>query len=250
MTPEADRIWRQYAKQLLKVGVVEAKSVASIVNPRKSKKGLKVLAFDAHIIEGWCRAGLLNRQVEQKSLISDLGFASLRRQIGGIIAQHQIVETRRDATGVVQRRNVSGSAIDWLTSKKGGRFSLSEQETAAAKILRQDYEQAHMTGRMTMDWSERVGRNKARRPAGHESLPLAALDARRRLHNAFDYVGPGLSDMLVEACCHEQSLQASEALFALPARSGKVILKFALGRLAVFYGFQTAREASASLRMR
>ncbi len=250
MTPEADRVWRQHAKQLLKAGGLAIKSVADGVTSRKGKVGPTSLTFDAHIVEAWHRAGWLTQQAEQKWLISDLGLASLRRQLGGISAQHQIIETRLDATGAVQRRNVSGSAIDWLTSKKGGRFALSENETAAANLFRQDYEQAHMTGRTTMDWSERVGRTKTRRPAGHDSLPLKALGARRRLHKALDFVGPGLSDILVEACCHEQSLQASEALFALPARSGKVMLKLALARLAVFYGFQTAREASASLRMR
>ncbi len=250
MTPEADRIWRQHAKHLLKLGRFELTASAAGDLPGKSKTRIKSVSFDAHIVEAWRRAELVIQQADGSWLISDLGFASLRRHIGGISAQHQIIEAHPDATGAIQKRNVSGSAIEWLTSKKGGRFALTANEIEAARTFRADYERSHMTGRTTMDWSERVGRRKTRRPAGHDSLSLKALDARRRLHKALDYVGPMLSEMLVEACCHEQSLQASEAQFSLPARSGKVMLKIALDRLAVFYGFQTTREASASRRMR
>ena len=79
---------------------------------------------------------------------------------------------------------------------------------------------------------------------------LHALEARRRLKEATDYIGPGLSEVAVAICCAEVGLEACEQGFALPQRSGKIMLKMALMRLSVHYGYQTADAAAASFRMR
>lgn len=251
MTPEAERIWRQYARRLVKAGATISShpEVGSASQIRVSQVP-KILRIEAQIVRAWNNEGLITQQADNIWQVSDVGLASLRRYLGGIRSQHQIVEVKLKADGQLQSRNVTSSALDWLTSKKGGRFTLSPGEHEAAKAFCRDYEQARMIGRMTMDWSERVGRLKSRRQGGHDSLPANALDARRRVNKALTFVGPGLADILVEACCNDRSLQESEALFALPARSGKLMIKLSLARLALFYGFQSSSEATASLRMR
>jgi hypothetical protein len=71
-----------------------------------------------------------------------------------------------------------------------------------------------------------------------------------RAPNALAYIGPGLADMAVDVCCSELGLEATEKKFALPRRSAKIMLKLALMRLALHYGYQSASAAAASFRMR
>jgi hypothetical protein len=56
--------------------------------------------------------------------------------------------------------------------------------------------------------------------------------------------------MAVEVCCCESGLEATEKKYALPRRSAKLMLKLALMRLSVHYGYQSASTAAASFRMR
>lgn len=100
-----------------------------------------------------------------------------------------------------------------------------------------------------MDWSRPVcvdgsASNKA------DDIPQGVLDAQKRLAQALAYIGPGLADMAVEVCCYESGLEVTEKKYALPRRSAKLMLKLALMRLAVYYGYQSASAAAASFRMR
>jgi hypothetical protein len=80
--------------------------------------------------------------------------------------------------------------------------------------------------------------------------PAHVLDAQRRLNDALDYLGPGLDEMMLTICCYEQGLEACENVFSLLRRSAKMVLKLGLLRLSVFYGFQSAKAAAASFRIR
>ena len=79
---------------------------------------------------------------------------------------------------------------------------------------------------------------------------MSALDAQKRVVNALAYIGPGLAEMAVDVCCSELGLEATEKKFSLPRRSAKIMLKLALMRLAVHYGYQSASAAAASFRIR
>ncbi|MGI9438446.1 MAG: DUF6456 domain-containing protein [Parvibaculales bacterium] len=61
---------------------------------------------------------------------------------------------------------------------------------------------------------------------------------------------PGLADLAVELCCSDSGLEAMEKKYALPRRSAKIMLKLALMRLSVHYGYQSASAAAASFRIR
>ena len=88
------------------------------------------------------------------------------------------------------------------------------------------------------------------RPDIGPDLTAPVLDARRQLQAALGYTGPGLAEIAMAVCCSEVGLEECERGFALPKRSGKLLLKMALPRLSIFYGLQTAAAAAASLRMR
>lgn len=252
MTPEAERLWGQNAKQLSKKGVTiyEVKSSASPSIRKAQPLEKNAIYISSAILLEWCKSDLLIEVQKGRWCVSSSGVANLRRLVGGFSAQHQIRVPTTNDVGSAVLRNSSETALDWLVSRKGGRFSLIREELEAAKRLRQDFEQAHMASRLTMDWTQTPRQEGSRRAGGHEVLPNSAIDARKRLARALDYVGPVLSDVLIDICCHQSGLQESEARFGMPSRSAKVILKTGLMRLSVHYGIQTQSAASASLRIR
>jgi Domain of unknown function (DUF6456) len=65
---------------------------------------------------------------------------------------------------------------------------------------------------------------------------LAQLSARRRLDRALEAAGPGLRDVLAAVVCAGHGIEAAEKLLHWPPRSAKLILGFALDRVADCYG--------------
>lgn len=119
-----------------------------------------------------------------------------------------------------------------------GKSLISEFQFAAGERLRADYEYAHFERRITSSWE---GVRTA--PLNYDSisdnriatLSDNAIDARRRVHRAFDSVGPELSGVLYYVCCLAGGLEQAERLLSLPQRSGKAVLAIALTRLARHY---------------
>ncbi|MEO1457428.1 MAG: DUF6456 domain-containing protein [Pseudomonadota bacterium] len=60
--------------------------------------------------------------------------------------------------------------------------------------------------------------------------------ARSRVSAALTELGPGLADVAFRVCCFLEGLEACEKRMGWSARSGKVVLKLALQRLAQHYG--------------
>ena len=70
-------------------------------------------------------------------------------------------------------------------------------------------------------------------------------DARVRVAKALEALGPGLSDIVFRVCCFLEGLETAEKRLGWSARSGKVVLKIALERLAKHYGISAALERRA-----
>ena len=71
------------------------------------------------------------------------------------------------------------------------------------------------------------------------------LAARQRVVRALASVGPELSGVLVDVCCHLKGLEEAEKTEGWPQRSGKVILQIALTRLARHYGLVSDSQITA-----
>jgi hypothetical protein len=61
------------------------------------------------------------------------------------------------------------------------------------------------------------------------------MQAKHRFDSALITLGPDLSDIAWRVICVGESIPAAEREMSWPVRSGKIVLKIALDRLAAFY---------------
>ena len=127
--------------------------------------------------------------------------------------------------------NLAESPLCWLAAR--GR--ISDRQFVAGEQLRADWERAGLGPRVTMRWdaSPRAVKGGGASPAPDPTT--AQIDARRRFEAAIVYVGVGLSDVLWRVVCAGDGLGDTERALGWPVRAGKLVLGFALDRLADFY---------------
>jgi len=124
------------------------------------------------------------------------------------------------------------SPASWLHARR----HISRRQFDAAEAIREDWERAAMGARVTMNWA-----NAAAPAHGRRSAPdalehsLSQIAARDRLNGALAAAGPGLSDILWRVVCACESLGAAEQTLGWPSRAGKLVLGFALDRVADYY---------------
>ncbi len=139
-------------------------------------------------------------------------------------AAHAPAKGRRSVTV-----NLAESPLAWLHA----RGHLSNVQFAAGECLRRDYEAAQLSAGVTMRWDPvRVQGGGAERGLNPSERQLAA---RQRFDRAVTAAGPGLSDVLWRVVCAGETLPDAERALAWPVRSGKLVLKLALDRVAGFY---------------
>ncbi|WP_363349743.1 DUF6456 domain-containing protein [Methylocystis echinoides] len=133
-----------------------------------------------------------------------------------------------------------------LARRKGadGRPFLDPAQIEAGERFRRDIEQAQILQRVTANW-ESSGAGARRGADAGVVVTEIALDARKRLARAYDAVGPDLAGLLTDMCGYLKGLETVESERGWPARSGKVVLKIALARLARHYGIGAAATGPA-----
>jgi hypothetical protein len=137
------------------------------------------------------------------------------------------------AAGSVRARrtvtvNLAESPIAWLHA----RGHLSDRLFEAGEALRSDYERAQLAPGITMRWDPvRV------KPTGERGLTPSEqqIAARERFDGAIKAAGRGLEDILWRVVCAGEALPQAEKSLGWPARSGKLVLRIALERVADFY---------------
>ena len=142
-------------------------------------------------------------------------------------------EGPRRRQGVAPRRrsvtvNLGESPLGWLHAHG----HLDDRLFDAGERLRVDYERAQIAPGVTMRW-EPV---RLRRQPGERLAPTERqLAARQRFEGAIRAAGKGLEDILWRVVCACETLPAAEKALEWPTRSGKLVLKLALDRVADFY---------------
>lgn len=139
---------------------------------------------------------------------------------------------RRGSSARGKRRtvtiNVAESPLSWLHA----RGHIDDRLFDAGERLRMDYERAQLGANVTMRWDPvRI------RSTGDAGLSASErqIAAKERFHAALDQAGKGLKDVLWRVVCACESLPDAEKSLGWPARSGKLVLKLALDRVADFY---------------
>ena len=127
--------------------------------------------------------------------------------------------------------NIAESPLGWLFS----RGLLSRRQFDAGERLRADWERAQLAPRVTMAWDAApVARGRGGAAAASD-LNGTQLDAKRRFDAAIAAAGPGLADILWRIVCAGEGMRHAETALGWPARAGKLVLTFALDRVADFY---------------
>jgi len=127
--------------------------------------------------------------------------------------------------------NAAESPLGWLLAHG----HVSKRQYDAGERLRNDWERAQLPPRVTMAWdSAPVSRGRGGSALGPD-LTGAQLDAKRRFEEAVASAGPGLADILWRIVCAGEGMRHAESALGWPARAGKLVLTFALDRVAAYY---------------
>ena len=124
--------------------------------------------------------------------------------------------------------NVAESPLSWLHAHG----HLDDRLYDAGERLRANYERAQLGANVTMRWDPVRVKGSGERGLNQTERQVAA---RSRFDGALREAGRGLEDILWRVVCAGETLPVAEKALAWPARSGKLVLKLALDRVADFY---------------
>lgn len=127
--------------------------------------------------------------------------------------------------------NLAESPLGWLFS----RGLLTRRQFDAGERLRHDWERSQLAPRVTMSWDSAPMSSSRGGGAPAPDLVGAQIDAKRRFEAAVANAGPGLSDILWRVVCAGEGMRDAETALGWPARAGKLVLSFALDRVADYY---------------
>ncbi len=148
------------------------------------------------------------------------------------LAERSITEherTKRTLRSVTV--NLAESPLAWLHA----RSLVTDRQLMAGEMLRRDYEAAAMAPRVTMNWDNlSLSRNRSGAPAMMEASERM-LSAKDRFDKAMADLGRDLADIAWRVICAGEGIPVAERALAWPARSGKLVLRIALDRLAEYY---------------
>lgn len=232
--------------RLCLLGGEEKREIFGLVDGAGNRSASKI-RVDRVVVSGLASLGLI-APGEDGYAITREGVMWLRRRDAGaepFIEQHQDRHQQMlDFAGTMRPvvMNAGESPIGWLRRRKDrqGNALISAAQFEAGERLRADYERGQLAPSTTSNWEAMAPSRRQRRsaPGGSSDLSDAALAARERFARALDAVGPELSGVLIDICCHLAGLAETEKNNGWPQRSGKVILQLALSQLARHYGIE------------
>ncbi len=154
--------------------------------------------------------------------------------------QHKVFGERivksHDGTGRESLRfNLAESPLTLLARKKdrSGAVYLPPELLEAGERLRADFESAQLGPRVAQNWDRFMTSGASN---GWSTGSEGSTAARERVSKALAALGPGLGDIALRVCCFLEGMEKAEKRLGWSARSGKVVLRIALQRLAIHYG--------------
>jgi len=231
-------------------GVFRAKKGGAELLAKLSVQAVDILVGEgALVIVRKTKAGCLYRAVLPKDRSKPLRTAKEYRSAAWNSAERAFSGSR-DKSADHLPVAIADSPIGWLARRRDatGQPFLTRNEVAAAERLRSDFERGQLAPGVTQDWKRFLtsGVEGGLRGSQQErDVDGGASAARERLSDALSSLGPGLSDVAIRVCCFLEGIEAIETSMHWSRRSGKVVLKIALQRLAMFYEELSVRNTAA-----
>lgn len=141
----------------------------------------------------------------------------------------------RDEDRPVKRYTLAESPLIALARRrdKSGKPFLNDDLVAAGERLREDFELAQMGLQDRKIWEQYLMQiedgSTVASPSFRNKKQKAAHD---RTRDALRDLGPGLGHAVLRCCCFLEGIETTEKEMDWAARSGKIVLKIALQRLA------------------
>jgi hypothetical protein len=175
--------------------------------------------------------------------------------IDGFRAQHldlSMQEIASDHGAVDVLVNAGESPLAWLARRKGrdGRAMISPNQFLAGEKLRADFTRAHLSPRVTSDWSAPTGGRGRGGGCRVAEMTDLIVGSRQRVRLAMQACGPEFAGLLMDVCCFLRGLEDIERERGWPLRSAKIVLQLALDRLARHYGLAADATGVANGRVR
>ncbi len=167
------------------------------------------------------------------------GATAADRRKAKFLEAERFFQATPDAPAMAVTVSLGESPLGWLSRRLDaqGRPFLTQEEVDAGERLRADFERAQLGPSVTQDWRRFLtsGGKGDGGSAQDRAVDGGAEAARQRVMEALGALGPGLADAALRTCCFLEGLETVEARMSWSARSGKIVLKIALQRLAGHY---------------
>ncbi len=213
----------------------------ALLGTRRAGRALQV---QAPMVDAMRRRDWLIAQRDGDLVLSDAGRGWLKRATESddpFAAQHRMLTSAEaphaDGAGALVTVNDAESPLTHLHAQRDDRGIplIDATQLMAGERLRRDFTLAQLEPRMAVDLTAPVV--AGRRGANHDEISDIAIAARQRFSRAVAMLGPGLSDVATDVCCHLKELKRADSTHGWTDSAALVVLKMALDRLASHYGF-------------
>lgn len=256
----------QFAKRSVKLlKVLQNKTVRLETSSKQGilllvVEGERTLKCPSEILTNWLKSEFVrflksdSNRVSRYLGITEAGIAYVKRSERNDYAeQHRQNKAETITISQVKHeviKNLKESPLSALFHQKTNREPwLNASQFDAGERLRADFEFSQLSPRITSSWDPTARMSKessSGESAG--SLSDRVLDARQRLNNAIEAVGPELSTILLDVCCFLKGMEQIERERQWPRRSAKLLLRSALSALARHYDPHQFKSQNAGIR--
>lgn len=200
----------------------------------------RLAVLDRHIAEAMALLDWISCESKGRVssyVISAAGRAESRDAGSAAEASHIMNDNADETASRRMRYGYVESPITVLARRrdKSGAPFLDPRQVQAAERLREDFAMAQLD---SIDWAcaqELLKALETRRVPGGNIAPPGTKAARKRVLEVFRDLGPGLGDVTLRCCCRLEGVESVENALGWSARSGKIVLRIALQRMARLY---------------
>ncbi|WP_380052321.1 DUF6456 domain-containing protein [Falsihalocynthiibacter sp. SS001] len=250
---EAYRVLRRLCETGAVLVVSETMEKAAVFRSREGGQSTRTAVVDKNTAEAmalkeWIKCIRSGKVSQYEATISGRRF--LKSCMDQQEAQHGFAEAQayftpapapwsRAEERTTKRYTLAENPLIALSRRrdKDGNPFLSDALVAAGERLREDYELAQLGLQGGRIWEQYLSEMETGEgpdvPKFRDDMQRAAHD---RTRDALRDLGPGLGDAVLRCCCLQEGMETTEKEMDWAARSGKIVLKIGLQRLAYHYG--------------